>query len=272
MPIPPIINKSCSLVKKITYGGFNKLAEYPAVKRFMDKGVKEPERLAANLFVISIISKDVIGCLFYTYQSATNKKIPEDRRPFVASLDFINGIINVGGQVLAAKLVDKKIAPWIKSLYTGTSNIPNHPEEDVNTKRIYHYDNINALVQNKLARMKNLLKKNPDKTKELEAINIEKVINQVVKRTKEPYVTGLGIVVTALLTNALIKRTASPMISTPIAGWINNKVLNIKGDTNKDNRMNYEWEAVISDKYEHSITPSPFKNISSIDSFTKQTP
>ena len=76
-------------------------------------------RLTSRIVLASAVTKDAVGCLFYTYQSLNNKRIPEDQRKFVGALDFANGILNVGVQVLMAfgvedaimRLFDKKLAP-----------------------------------------------------------------------------------------------------------------------------------------------------------------
>lgn len=50
--------------------------------------------------VTSIVLKDGLGCYLYVKQSLNNKKIPEDKRKFVAALDLANGGLMVGMQLL----------------------------------------------------------------------------------------------------------------------------------------------------------------------------
>ncbi len=50
--------------------------------------------------VTSIILKDGLGCYLYVKQSLNNKKIPDDKRKFVAALDLANGGLMIGMQLL----------------------------------------------------------------------------------------------------------------------------------------------------------------------------
>ncbi len=50
--------------------------------------------------VTSIVLKDGLGCYLYVKQSLNNKKIPEDKRKFVAALDLANGGLMIGMQLL----------------------------------------------------------------------------------------------------------------------------------------------------------------------------
>lgn len=71
----------------------------------------------AGLGLLSIVLKDGLGCYMYVKQSLNNKKIPEDKRKFVAALDLANGGLMILTQVLTfftlsnkkvqAKLFDK---------------------------------------------------------------------------------------------------------------------------------------------------------------------
>lgn len=81
--------------------------------------IRKPEiwKKATNAFMeedavqtfalVSGISKDAINCIYYVTQSATNEKIPEDKRPFVASLDLSNGLLNVTLQAAIGYYVKK---------------------------------------------------------------------------------------------------------------------------------------------------------------------
>lgn len=52
--------------------------------------------------------KDLVACGLYVQASLANKKIPAERRPFVATMDFVNGITNVSLQLLLAFTVQTK--------------------------------------------------------------------------------------------------------------------------------------------------------------------
>jgi hypothetical protein len=55
------------------------------------------------LGITSIILKDGLGCYLYVKQSLNNKKIPSDKRKFVAALDMTNGGLMIGMQLLMFK-------------------------------------------------------------------------------------------------------------------------------------------------------------------------
>ena len=55
------------------------------------------------LGITSIILKDGLGCYMYVKQSLNNKKIPSDKRNFVAALDMTNGGLMIGMQLLMFK-------------------------------------------------------------------------------------------------------------------------------------------------------------------------
>ena len=57
------------------------------------------EKALATAVVGSIIAKDGIGCAMYVTQSMNNKKIPDEKRKFVAALDLTNGLLMIGAQI-----------------------------------------------------------------------------------------------------------------------------------------------------------------------------
>lgn len=61
--------------------------------------IKDPEKALGLTTVSSIILKDGIGCAMYVTQSLNNKKIPDERRKFVAALDLTNGILMILAQI-----------------------------------------------------------------------------------------------------------------------------------------------------------------------------
>lgn len=62
-------------------------------------------KFIAGVGILSIILKDGFGCYLYVKQSLANKKIPEDKRKFVAALDLTNGGLMILSQLLAFKTV-----------------------------------------------------------------------------------------------------------------------------------------------------------------------
>ncbi len=62
-----------------------------------------------GLGIASIVIKDGLGCYFYVNQSLNNKKIPEDKRRFVAALDLANGGLMIAMQILLFKTISNKV-------------------------------------------------------------------------------------------------------------------------------------------------------------------
>ncbi|MBD5403315.1 hypothetical protein HDR58_11045 [bacterium] len=60
---------------------------------------KDPEKALAYSTIASVAVKDGVGCAMYVYQSLNNKKIPDDKRKFVASLDLTNGVLMIASQI-----------------------------------------------------------------------------------------------------------------------------------------------------------------------------
>ena len=196
-------NKVAQTVAKGTGKVLDKVATMKPIQSGMELAKKDPAKFATNMLLFSIVSKDAVGCYLYTTQSLSNKKIPEEKRKFVAAMDLMNGILMVGGQTIVGKMVvDKILAPKIQNHFTkntlSDANISKHVTESI--------------------------AKNADKLKELgvdgSKLNVESIAGAVSKTTKTPFVKGLGILTTALATTALIKRTIVPLLSTPLAGKV----------------------------------------------------
>ena len=89
-------------------GAFNR-----AATRIMDSKVgttlmpENPTDIAKLLALISTTTKDAVNCYYYTNQSYHNKRIPEDKRKFVAGIDLSNGILNVITQLTLGLVVNK---------------------------------------------------------------------------------------------------------------------------------------------------------------------
>lgn len=200
----------------------------------LEKGLKHPAEYAALMMVTSLITKDAVNCGLYTYQSLHNEKIPKENRGFVAALDLANGVINVFGQIGAFVLVERYLTPWLETKFTGVSKNPKTKEETIlsKTKASLHPDAVNLDALNVLKEKEKELRsalKGTDVSYEMLRKNPQEVIDGVVKKVGhsgsigKDITTGLGIVVTALATTALIKRTLTPLIATPIAGKLKNR-------------------------------------------------
>lgn len=269
--------------------GLNKVIESKWMNKKFIAGLKDPAGFAAKTMVLSFITKDAVNCAIYTYQSANNQKIPEDKRKFVASLDLIQGFINVGGQFLAAKIFENKLVPkWFGKNYSGTFVDPLTKKEvegivtDTSKSRLLA-DNIRGVVKdviNKNTDSKNkkivnkilseLKSKNIEITK-LPAEETENVIKSLIENMAKgsknfgSYDKGFKLLVGALATTALVKRTLNPLIATPLAGMLSDR-WEKKRKPVKD-RGYYEVKAVESGKYKNSkLDKTAFSNISSSSS------
>ena len=179
----------------------DKTAQLKPIQNGIALAKKDPAKFATNMLLFSIVSKDAVGCYLYTTQSLNNKKIPEEKRKFVASMDLMNGILMVGGQTVVGKMVvDKILTPKLQAHFA---------------KKTLNDANITKNVTDAIA-------KNADKLKEMgvdgSKLNVESIAQTVTKSTKAPFIKGLGILTTAIATTALIKRTIVPLLSTPLAG------------------------------------------------------
>lgn len=202
-----------------------------------DKAVNEPARFAASMLVTSIVSKDAVGCVLYTTQSFNNKKIPEDKRGAVASLDLINGLLMVGGQLLVGKIIDRKLTPQLfGKIYSGMfKNKDTGVEEALKgsgakaKSRLYE-DNIIKTVK---ATIKETITEKGEKV-DAEAVK-KALVSEIGKGSKryKLFEAGFGLVVTALATTALVKRTLVPLISTPLSAWFKEKVIDNKNPKSK---------------------------------------
>lgn len=235
----------------------------------LEQGIKQPAQYAAKMMVGSIVSKDIINCYYYTTQSYNNKKIPEEKRGFVAAMDFVNGVINVVGQIAAFMCVDKFLTPKIESFYTGKikdaktgeekyvkSTATLSPDEGLRmTKEVIHEQK--AELIKKGVDFDRLVKESTEVSK--------KIFDKVVKdggKSKD-LAKGIGIVVSSLATMALIKRTLTPLVATPLAGWFKDKYMNKKKPDAPHGRVYYEWKNTMLDnkkdgKSDNKIDKSAF--------------
>lgn len=216
----------------------NKWTYSKTFQKQFNKCVTAPEAYAAAIVVTSIVSKDVINCVLYTSQSWNNKKIPEDKRKFVAMTDLTNGIIMVGGQLLAKMIIEKKTGPNLYGkLFSGEKlkfkNGVKTIESRLGSKAPLAPDNayksgMDAVEKHKQQIMEKIkeFEKNPEVRKDI----CEELAKKHGKDGKvgKAINTGFGIIVVMLGTTALVKRTIAPLLSTPWASWVKKKYIDPK--------------------------------------------
>lgn len=197
------------------------------MSRYLEQGFKHPGEIAAKAMLWSLVSKDFINCIIYTTQSLNNKKIPEDKRRFVGYMDLINGVINVAGQIGSFFLVDHFLTPKLKSLFSGVNE--KDTEGVIRSKSTYSGAAVMKRVADTAKAHEAELKKY-NLTAQDVVDNLPKLTERFAKKfgssstVAKEITTGVGIVVGALATTALIKRTITPLFATPLAGKLADKV------------------------------------------------
>lgn len=274
----------------------NKFAKWPKMVSNLEKGFSEPAKFAAAMLVTSIVSKDLVGCFLYTWQSLHNKEIPEEKRKFVASLDLMNGILMVGGQLVIGKLIEAKFIPkWFGSLYSGTvknkftGELTSLGSEGQNARLAE--GNLLGMVKNAL--LLNDKNGNPIKVskeilnirKRIKAANInfeeitklppeeldkqikiiaEELIKRVGKESTKfaAIEAGFCLFAGALATTALTKRTFVPLISTPLAGWFKSRFMDKKtAKSQQNNADKSDNPKTPQDEYlDHTVAPWAYTN------------
>ncbi len=146
-----------------------------------------PTAAAANLALISTITKDIVNCYYYTTQSYHNKKIPDDKRNFVTSLDLSNGIMNVVVPLLSAPVV-KKYSPMLFNKWFG------------------------KLFNNNAAeRMYETLSKNGVKT-------TQKAVEHILSNKAFKWANaGFAVISVLVFSQIICKRIITPSVATPLA-------------------------------------------------------
>lgn len=189
----------------------------------LEKARLEPVKYAGRTMVLSFITKDLINTCIYTYQSFNNKKIPEEKRNFVAANDLVLGFFNFGGQLGSYALFETLAVPVLQGKkFTGQLKIGDTPGVNKYSNAPMSPDTIRKFTHE-------VINEHSDVFKNINAESIKNISADMVKKMGpngskcKDIIAGLTIVTGALCTTALVKRTISPLFSTPIAGWLSNK-------------------------------------------------
>ena len=86
---------------------------------------KQAGEAAATIALISTTTKDLVNCIYYTNQSLTNKKIPEEKRKFVAGIDLSNGVLNVASQATLGVVIKNQLPQMFDAIFSKTSKLNN---------------------------------------------------------------------------------------------------------------------------------------------------
>ena len=138
----------------------------------------------------SIVLKDGLGCYLYVKQSLNNKKIPEDKRKFVAALDLANGGLMIAMQILMFFTIsNKKVqAKMFNSLFG--KNFTRSADKALQAQL------------NKMDKLKGMTGKEFHKAREAD---------------KKGLVTAFGYLTSLAASTIIAKRVIVPFIATPLA-------------------------------------------------------
>lgn len=132
--IDRITNGICNVASK----AIGAVTKSKPMRRLGDAFVKNPEKALAITTVGSIVVKDGIGCYKYVTQSLNNKKIPEERRGFVAALDLTNGVLMIAAQIAMFALMRKYSGPIFEKVFKKSFN-PNATRDLVSKIRMEQF-------------------------------------------------------------------------------------------------------------------------------------
>ena len=161
------------------------------LKKLGEAFAKDPEKALGNAVVTSIILKDGIGCAMYVTQSLHNKKIPDEKRKFVAALDLTNGGLMILAQIAMFLAMRKYSGPLFKKIYSKSFG------------QLARFHNIERFRMNAAKVGKEVAKR----------LKIEKLYDKIEKN-------GIDLFKFVLDTSAATiigKRVIVPLIATPFA-------------------------------------------------------
>src|SRR5574344_1851459 len=220
----------------------NKMANSKIAEKYLFKMAREnPAGFAARMALVSALTKDTVNCYYYTTQSWHNKKIPEEKRGFVGSLDLMNGILNVTTQLAIGLWLEKKAPIWSKKL-VGKALSTNK------TVEIAHKISERIKVNSKLNISPELI---------AEYVREKAVLGKNGTISKWLGV-GFSAFVTLFGTQIVCKRMITPFLATPLAGWFSKR---------RESKMNLAKEK--NTEPLNSSTPEP-KTIANFGQFNKK--
>lgn len=196
--------------------------------------MQDPKKNAAwiaGLGVASIVLKDGYGCYLYVTQSLNNKKIPEDKRKFVAALDLTNGGLMMALQILMTYTISKKVfqEKMFNKLFGKMFNRQASKS-------------MQAIMESK-DHLKGKIKGNQEFHRQFEGY-------------RDSAISALGTLTTLIAATTIGKRILTPLIATPLAdkakAWMcrNDKPPKIHDET----KNTYDTETSEHEKAEQQKT------------------
>ncbi len=190
MPVNKILSTTSKIIGAVEKSKPMKWAE--------NKFNIDPEKALGLATVTSIVVKDGVGCYKYVTQSMNNKKIPEEKRKFVAALDLTNGVLMIAAQIAMFFAMRKYSGPIFNKLFKKSFN----PEMAKNIASRIRMKQVQAgeTVSRKLP-----IEKEYNKVKS-DALNVFKFVADIAAAT----IVGKRIIV--------------PFIATPLADKVKKKM------------------------------------------------
>jgi hypothetical protein len=219
---------SISSIGSQAIGGITKFKPVQKACNYFDKDLS---KALAYSTIASVLFKDGIGCYMYVTQSLHNKKIPEDKRKFVAAYDLTNGILMMSTQVLCFFAMRKINKGMFNKLFSKSFDKNGEVLKNISTQ-IRMEEAAKGTKPEEISRKISIAK---------EYLNIKKNC------------FGLFSFVTELAAATIFaKRVLVPMISTPLAKKVEKKMgiskngASIKPEDKQANKQ----EAKVDDKPE----------------------
>lgn len=209
-------------------GLINKMTSSKLFQELLYKPAMEnPAKFAGRMALLSALTKDAVNTYYYVTQSLNNDKIPEDKRGFVASLDLMNGILNVGLQFTIGAWLDKK-APDIFNSLIGKRL------DKINTRKVAQA-------------LEGIIKKTHPNSgigfEQIEKFLRTKVLGSGGKATRWLNI-GFTAAMMLIATQVISKRIFTPLLATPMAGWYKEHVLD-KHKKKKDPVLDHVTSQII---------------------------
>jgi len=174
----------------------------PFNKLIYDPAWENAAKFAGKMALVSALTKDAVGCYYYVTQSLHNDKIPEEKRNFVASLDLMNGVLNVALQFTIGMWIDKKVPEWFDKTVGKSLDTDETVKEAKGIAKTIEKMNMKEKIEE--ADIADFLR--------------EKVLGSTGKAAKLLKI-GFSAAAVLIATQVITKRVIVPFFSTPLASW-----------------------------------------------------
>lgn len=197
---------------KVQQGFNNKILDSKILNKMVYTPAREnPAKFAGKMALVSALTKDAVGCYYYVTQSLENEKIPEDKRKFVASLDLMNGILNVALQFTVGMWIDKKVPEWFDKTVGKSLDTDETVKEAKKLSKTIEGMHLKEKIEE--ADIATFLR--------------EKVLGHSGNATKLLKI-GFSAASVLIATQVITKRVVVPFLSTPLASWYKDNCMDKK--------------------------------------------